>query len=153
MCLHAKLLSTNSHSTPERVEKGLNQTLEDLGLDYLDLYLMRWPVGKGPDEEKYYYDYIEVPHPFPSNLPLMTDTTDLARDVCSPIFPRSQHWRLQLFARTTNGPLSYARKAQISSVRAPSLPSASRMGEMAASSWNSRDRIFTARKHEPYLPG
>ncbi|KAF2643060.1 Aldo/keto reductase, partial [Massarina eburnea CBS 473.64] len=47
----------NDHHDPDRVEVGLNQTLSDLGLDYLDLYLMHWPVGKGPSDESYRFDY------------------------------------------------------------------------------------------------
>ncbi|KAF1967005.1 Aldo/keto reductase [Bimuria novae-zelandiae CBS 107.79] len=50
----------NDHHAPDRVEEGLNQTLKDLDLDYLDLYLMHWPVGKGPDDKKYYFDYVET---------------------------------------------------------------------------------------------
>ncbi|KAL1613153.1 hypothetical protein SLS60_001385 [Paraconiothyrium brasiliense] len=49
-----------SGHAPERVEAGLNQTLKDLNLSYLDLYLMHWPVGKGPDDKKYHYDYVET---------------------------------------------------------------------------------------------
>jgi alcohol dehydrogenase (NADP+) len=52
----------NDHHDPDRVEAGLNQTLEDLNLSYLDLYLMHWPVGKGPDDKKYEYDYITAWH-------------------------------------------------------------------------------------------
>ncbi|PVI06492.1 Aldo/keto reductase [Periconia macrospinosa] len=52
----------NDHHDPDRVEKGLNQTLDDLNLDYIDLFLMHWPVGKGPDDDKYHFDYIGTWH-------------------------------------------------------------------------------------------
>ncbi|KAK0384700.1 hypothetical protein NLU13_7178 [Sarocladium strictum] len=35
----------NTHHAPEDVEAAVDQTLKDLGTDYLDLYLMHWPVA------------------------------------------------------------------------------------------------------------
>ncbi|KAH0421467.1 aldehyde reductase i [Colletotrichum camelliae] len=35
----------NSHHRPVNLKKALNQTLKDLGTDYLDLYLIHWPVN------------------------------------------------------------------------------------------------------------
>ncbi|KAL4791476.1 aldehyde reductase 1 [Aspergillus venezuelensis] len=35
----------NSHHRPENVVKALNQTLKDLGTDYIDLYLIHWPAN------------------------------------------------------------------------------------------------------------
>jgi diketogulonate reductase-like aldo/keto reductase len=61
--------ATYSHA-PDKVEEGLDTTLEELGLEYLDLYLMHWPVGNHPKTGDLEYDYVSVrlylPHPLHS---------------------------------------------------------------------------------------
>ncbi|KAL8825039.1 MAG: hypothetical protein Q9191_004660 [Dirinaria sp. TL-2023a] len=48
-------LWNDHHGTTDNVEEGLDITLADLGLEYLDLYLMHWPVSSadGPSKLEY----------------------------------------------------------------------------------------------------
>ncbi|MGC1308751.1 MAG: aldo/keto reductase [Phormidesmis sp.] len=43
----------NAFHEPDKVEKGCQETLAALGLDYLDLYLMHWPIAFRPDREQH----------------------------------------------------------------------------------------------------
>ncbi|KAF2215361.1 hypothetical protein CERZMDRAFT_116742 [Cercospora zeae-maydis SCOH1-5] len=46
----------NDHHAPEAVQEGLELSLQKLGLDYLDLYHMHWPVASGAgDKNQIYY--------------------------------------------------------------------------------------------------
>ncbi|KAI0834376.1 Aldo/keto reductase [Hypoxylon sp. FL0890] len=40
----------------KRVAEGLDTSLKNLGLDYVDLYLMHWPSSTRPDDLKKHYD-------------------------------------------------------------------------------------------------
>jgi len=53
-------LWNDHHEDPALVEAGLKKTLEDLGLDYLDLYLMHWPVGNEASSKKVHLDYVQT---------------------------------------------------------------------------------------------
>lgn len=50
MAFPAAPINSLYHSShrPDQVEAALDQTLSDLGLDYIDLYLMHWPVASTP---------------------------------------------------------------------------------------------------------
>ncbi|KAL8798948.1 MAG: hypothetical protein Q9200_007662, partial [Gallowayella weberi] len=48
----------NDHHAPELVPEALEQTLEDLGVEYLDLWLMHWPVASTEEGTK--LDYLDA---------------------------------------------------------------------------------------------
>ena len=46
---------------PDLVERALDETLAELGLEYLDLYLMHWPVAT-LDHGENKLEYLDVIH-------------------------------------------------------------------------------------------
>ena len=49
---------------PGKVEEGIDEALAQLGLDYLDLYLIHWPVASRPGG-KNEIDFVDVNLPLP----------------------------------------------------------------------------------------
>jgi len=43
----------NNKHHPEDVAPALQQTLDDLGLEYLDLFLMHWPAAFKPGDDPF----------------------------------------------------------------------------------------------------
>lgn len=66
----------NNKHKPEDVETAIDDSLKKLGIDYLDLYLMHWPVAFASGDDLFPkddagkmktadIDYVDVcPHPF-----------------------------------------------------------------------------------------
>jgi len=53
-------LWNDHHGDPEVVEAGLKQTLEDLGVGYLDLYLMHWPVVSNSKKNQNELEFVQT---------------------------------------------------------------------------------------------
>lgn len=77
---------TYSHGDYGLVEAGLNQTLDDLGLDYIDLYLVHWPITSSSGKNK--LDYVKVSptstfhwsHPFANRFQTWKSMIDLPKN-------------------------------------------------------------------------
>ncbi|XP_046974879.1 aldo-keto reductase AKR2E4-like isoform X1 [Vanessa cardui] len=50
----------NTHHKREQVVKALNESLQKMGLNYVDLYLMHWPIGLNEDYSHSDVDYMET---------------------------------------------------------------------------------------------
>ncbi|THU85464.1 Aldo/keto reductase [Dendrothele bispora CBS 962.96] len=53
----------NASHAPEDVESSLDESLADLGTDYLDLYLIHWPVAMKKDGTYYHKELTANPYP------------------------------------------------------------------------------------------
>jgi len=56
----------NAFHDPENIERTLNDSLKKLGTDYLDLYLIHWPVATFPDKTKTGYNKELTKNPYPT---------------------------------------------------------------------------------------
>lgn len=87
-----------------RVTDGINSSLKDLGVDYVDLYLMHWPSSTDPNDLKKHlpdWDFIKTwygPGLFILSLCFEVLTRWQARDAeASRDRQGSQHWCLELW--------------------------------------------------------
>ncbi|KAG4103685.1 alcohol dehydrogenase [Neocallimastix lanati (nom. inval.)] len=51
----------NNYHRPEMVHKAIEQTLNDLQLDYLDLFLIHWPIAQKPDHPEFGEEMEDIP--------------------------------------------------------------------------------------------
>lgn len=63
----------NTFHAPEDVEPALDQSLANLGVDYLDLYIIHWPLALKKDGTPYDHDLTENPLPTWRKLEEMVD--------------------------------------------------------------------------------
>lgn len=52
---------------PDQVEQALDETTAELGLSYVDLYLMHWPVESTAQGNKIRYIDVRLPYSRPSS--------------------------------------------------------------------------------------
>jgi len=74
-------LWNNSHH-PDDVEPAIDASLKDLGLDYLDLYLMHWPSPFARGSEVF---------PTDSNGTIKTENTDYVEVCFTDLRPIESH--------------------------------------------------------------
>lgn len=124
-----------SHQT-DQVEQALDETIAELGLAYVDLYLMHWPVESTAQGNKISYIDVRLPHsPPPSSPPLLITLssfpTDLARNGRNLPPQGPQHWHLQFLPCSTSPPtrllIDHTGRAPI---RAPPIPPANLLGQV-----------------------
>ena len=99
----------NTYHRPEHVEPAIRRTLSDLGVEYLDLYLIHFPISLRfvPFEERYPPEWLFDPEASPARMEfedVPIATTWAAMEALVRGRPDAQHRRLQHDDRIPDGP-------------------------------------------------
>ena len=135
------------HGSYDTVEAGLNKTLKGLDLDYLDLYLMHWPVGKKNGAKKVHLDYVEVRHIPSPHFTISLTLPDMEVNDFSAELKGPQHWRLEFLTVATTPPDQRNRSQACRTPDGASpLPAARSLGCGKSGAWHLDHCLFTTRK-------
>ncbi|XP_069759373.1 aldo-keto reductase family 1 member C1-like isoform X2 [Narcine bancroftii] len=99
-----------TYLSPTLVQKGLEETLKDVQLDYIDLYLVHWPMGLKPSENELF--------PSDASGKILMDDVDFRETwkvECHPYFNQNkllkycQHNNIVLVGYSPLGKLNYSK--------------------------------------------
>lgn len=138
------------------VEAALKQTLEDLGVEYLDLYLMHWPVSADPKTGETELEFVQVCYPqlFPLPTIIPHQLTHPDMEVPNRTSQRKSPPRRDLqFLPLTNKDDNQrdSRQTIRAPIRTPPLSATIRVHRSARSPRNRNYSLFTPRKLQPDL--
>lgn len=142
---------------PDQVEQALDETTAELGLGYVDLYLMHWPVELTAQGNKIRYIDVRLPCLRPSSFPpllitLSSSPVDLARNGTTLPPQGPQHWHLQFLpcsAPSFTRLLIYQTGG--APIRAPPIPPTNLLGQISSRTGHRRNSLLPPRRNKSHL--